>query len=75
MTRVLLVYESKYGNTKLVAKTIAEGVREVGGSSLPKRTSPNFGQCSMTATRRNLASFLGENEGSLSLASAPLRFS
>ena len=38
MTRVLLVYESKYGNTKLVAKTIAEGVREVGGSSPPKRT-------------------------------------
>ena len=31
MTRVVLVYESKYGNTKLVAKTIAEGVREVGG--------------------------------------------
>ena len=30
MTRVLLVYESKYGNTKLVAKTIAEKVREGG---------------------------------------------
>ena len=31
MTRVIVVYESKYGNTKLVAETIAEGMREVGG--------------------------------------------
>ncbi|MFC1930025.1 flavodoxin family protein [Chloroflexota bacterium] len=29
MANVLLVYESKYGNTKLVAETIAEGITEV----------------------------------------------
>ena len=29
MTKCLLVYESKYGNTKFVAETIAEGIREV----------------------------------------------
>jgi len=29
MAKVLLVYESKYGNTKLVAETIAEGIKEV----------------------------------------------
>ena len=29
MTKVLLVYESKYGNTKLVAETIAEGIKGV----------------------------------------------
>jgi len=29
--RVIIVYESKYGNTKLVAETIAEGMREVEG--------------------------------------------
>ena len=29
MVKVLLVYESKYGNTKLVAETIAEGITEV----------------------------------------------
>jgi flavodoxin len=29
--RVIIVYESKYGNTKLVAETIAEGIREVEG--------------------------------------------
>jgi len=29
--RVIVVYESKYGNTKLAAETIAEGVREVEG--------------------------------------------
>ena len=28
MARVLLVYESKHGNTKLVAETIAEGIKE-----------------------------------------------
>ena len=28
MAKVLLVYESKYGNTKLVAETIAEGIKE-----------------------------------------------
>ncbi len=29
--KIIIVYESKYGNTKLVAETIAEGVREVEG--------------------------------------------
>ena len=29
--KVIIVYESKYGNTKLVAETIAEGMREVEG--------------------------------------------
>jgi flavorubredoxin len=29
--KVIVVYESKYGNTKLVAETIAEGIREVQG--------------------------------------------
>ena len=31
MAKVIVVYESKYGNTKLVAETIAEGVREAPG--------------------------------------------
>jgi len=31
MVKVIVVYESKYGNTKLVAETIIEGVREVQG--------------------------------------------
>ena len=30
--KAIIVYESKYGNTKLVAETIAEGVREVEGA-------------------------------------------
>ena len=29
--KVIVVYESKYGNTKLVAETIAEGMKEVEG--------------------------------------------
>jgi len=29
--KVIVVYESKYGNTKLVAETIAEGMREIEG--------------------------------------------
>jgi len=32
MVKVIVVYESKYGNTKRVAKTIMEGVREVQGA-------------------------------------------
>ncbi len=32
--RVLIVYESKYGNTKLVAETIGEGMKEVEGINL-----------------------------------------
>ncbi len=31
MLNVLIVYESKYGNTKLVAETIGEGMKEVEG--------------------------------------------
>ena len=31
MAKVLVVYESKYGNTKLVAETIIEGMKEVEG--------------------------------------------
>ena len=31
MAKVIVVYESKYGNTKLVAETIIEGMREVSG--------------------------------------------
>ena len=31
MAKVIVVYESKYGNTKLVAEKIIEGMREVSG--------------------------------------------
>jgi len=31
MARVITIYESKYGNTNLVAETIAEGMREASG--------------------------------------------
>jgi len=31
MAKVIVVYESKYGNTKLVAESIIEGMREVSG--------------------------------------------
>ena len=31
MAKVIVVYESKYGNTKLVAETIAEGMGEASG--------------------------------------------
>ncbi|MEM3694942.1 MAG: flavodoxin family protein [Candidatus Bathyarchaeia archaeon] len=31
MVKVLIVYESKYGNTKRVAETIVEGMKETGG--------------------------------------------
>jgi len=31
MVKALIVYESKYGNTKLVAETIAEGMNQVSG--------------------------------------------
>ena len=31
MAKVIVVYESKYGNTKLVAETIVEGMREAEG--------------------------------------------
>ena len=32
MAKVIVAYESKFGNTKLVAETIAEGMREVSGT-------------------------------------------
>ncbi|MEM3736686.1 MAG: hypothetical protein QXJ75_01145 [Candidatus Bathyarchaeia archaeon] len=31
LVKVIVVYESKYGNTKLVAETVIEGLKEVGG--------------------------------------------
>ena len=31
MARVFIVYDTKYGNTKLVAEKIAEGMRELEG--------------------------------------------
>ena len=31
MAKAIVVYESKYGNTKLVAETIVEGMRQVSG--------------------------------------------
>ena len=31
MARIIVVYESKYGNTKLVAETIVEGMKEASG--------------------------------------------
>jgi len=31
LAKVIVIYESKYGNTKLVAEEIVEGMREVGG--------------------------------------------
>lgn len=31
MAKVIIIYESKYGNTKLVANAIAEGIRRVSG--------------------------------------------
>jgi flavodoxin len=30
MTKAIVIYESKYGNTKLVAEKIAEGMKEIG---------------------------------------------
>jgi len=32
--RIMIVYETRYGNTKLVAETIAEGLREVEGTEV-----------------------------------------
>ena len=32
MTRVFVIYDTKYGNTKLAAERIAEGLREVDGT-------------------------------------------
>ena len=32
MVKIIVVYESKYGNTKRVAETIMEGIREVQGA-------------------------------------------
>ena len=31
IAKVIVVYESKYGNTKRVAETIIEGMNEIGG--------------------------------------------
>ena len=47
MARVIVVYESKYGNTKLVAETIVEGMKEVGGveTTLVKVKSEHLAIC------------------------------
>ena len=34
MAKVIITYESKYGNTRLVAETIAEGVKEASGAEV-----------------------------------------
>jgi NAD(P)H dehydrogenase (quinone) len=34
MAKVLIAYESKYGNTKLVAETIAEGIKEASDNQI-----------------------------------------
>jgi len=34
LAKVIITYESKYGNTRLVAETIAEGVKEVSGAEV-----------------------------------------
>ncbi len=45
MTKVIIAYESKFGNTKLVAEAIEEGMREVGGIEIDvselKEVDPN----------------------------------
>ncbi len=44
MPKVLVVYESKYGNTKRVAETIIEGMKEIPGveASLRERKDVNY---------------------------------
>ena len=37
MAKVMVVYESKYGNTRLVAESITEGLREVSGTETALR--------------------------------------
>ena len=32
MAKVIIVYESKWGNTKIAAEAIAEGMKEVSGT-------------------------------------------
>lgn len=39
MTRVIVVFESRYGNTKRVAENIIKGINEVGGWRFPLKTS------------------------------------
>ena len=34
MAKIMVAYESKYGNTKLAAKSIAEGMREISGTEI-----------------------------------------
>lgn len=44
MTQVIIVYDSKFGNTQLVAETILEGIKEVGRMEAvlkkPEQTDP-----------------------------------
>ena len=37
MAKVIITYESKYGNTRLVAEKIAEGVKESSGAEVETR--------------------------------------
>lgn len=37
MAKVIVIYDSKYGNTKTVAETIVEGMQEVSGSEIVLR--------------------------------------
>jgi flavorubredoxin len=34
MVKIFIVYDSKYGNTRLAAKEIGEGIKEVGGAEV-----------------------------------------
>lgn len=34
MVKAIIIYEPRYGNTKLVAEKIAEGINEVGGTEV-----------------------------------------
>ena len=43
MAKVIVVYESKWSNTKLVAETIAEGMREVSGTETAVRELKEIG--------------------------------
>jgi menaquinone-dependent protoporphyrinogen IX oxidase len=46
MLKVFIVYDTKYGNTKLVAEKIVEGMREVEGieTAIADVTEANFGE-------------------------------
>ncbi|MCR6624670.1 MAG: flavodoxin domain-containing protein [archaeon YNP-LCB-024-027] len=37
MVRILIIYYSRTGNTEIMAKSVAEGVKEEGGEAILKR--------------------------------------